>query len=75
MRRVLVIASLAAAALMLLAPTAQALVEEEFTYTGGEQEFTVPPAFTKSGVKAIGGTGGAATHGVGWRSRRSDQLS
>ena len=42
MKRVLAIVPLAAGLLMLLAPTAQALVEEEFTYTGGEQEFTVP---------------------------------
>jgi Glycine rich protein len=60
MRRVLVIASLAAGALMLLAPTAQALVEEEFTSTG-EHEFTVPAGVHKIGGRAIGGTGGAAS--------------
>lgn len=60
MRRVFAIASLAAGALMLLAPTAQALVEEEFTYSGGEQEFTVPAGVHKIGAKATGGTGGAA---------------
>jgi hypothetical protein len=59
MRRALVIASVAAAALALLAPSAQALVTEKFTIEG-EHMFTVPDGVHKIGVKAIGGTGGDA---------------
>jgi hypothetical protein len=58
MRRLPAIAALAAGILMLLAPTAQAVVKKVFTFTGGEQTFTVPDGVHQVALAAIGGAGG-----------------
>jgi hypothetical protein len=65
MRRLPPIAVLAAGILLLLAPTAQALVGEEFTYSGGEQTFTVPAGVHLVRLGAAGGFGGATADAEG----------
>ena len=65
MRRVLAIAALAAGVLMLLAPTAQAVVKKVFTFTGSEQTFTVPDGVHRVALAAIGGAGGDAAGASG----------
>jgi hypothetical protein len=65
MRRVLAIAALATGVLMLLAPTAQAVVKKVFTFTGSEQTFTVPDGVHRVALAAIGGAGGDAAGASG----------
>lgn len=77
-RRNVIAAALALVALAALgvgAATAGAATTEIFTFTGGEQTFTVPSGVTKIHVVAIGGRGAKAGNTGGWGAQVEGDLS
>ena len=74
--RTAILGGLCAMAAVLAAPVARAqATTQTFTYTGGEQTFTVPAGITSVEVLATGGHGGSAAAAGGFAAQVTGTLS